>query len=150
MGGSKRILLIVGCVLLLAVSWLVAVTAKTDVQRQEELIGQAGAYLEDEVYIRAVPLLEEAAAYEDTHTLEAEELLKECYRKLIDQSGYPRKYTDLLAKQMAREDAAPACFEEAARYYLERSDLSEALAVLRDGVAKTGDAELEALYEQER
>ena len=150
MGGSKRILLIVGCVLLLAVSWLVAVTAKTDVQRQEELIGQAGAYLEDEVYIRAVPLLEEAAAYEDAHTLEAEELLKECYRKLIDQSGYPRKYTDLLAKQMAREDAAPACFEEAARYYLERSDLSEALAVLRDGVAKTGDAELEALYEQER
>lgn len=149
-GGSKRILLVAGCVLLLAVSWLIAITAQSDAQRQEELLQQASSYLQDEIYVRAIPLLEEAASYEDTHTMEAEEVLKDCYLQMIDQSGYEKKYTDLLEKQMAREDAAPDCFEEAARYYLDQSDLQEALTVLRDGVSKTGSEELETLYEQER
>ena len=116
MGGSKQRLLMVGCILLLAVSWLVAITAKSDAQRQEELLAQADSYLKDEVYIRAIPLLEEAAAYEDIHTLEAEEMLKGCYLMLIEQSGYARKYTDILNKQMSREDAYPASLEEEALY----------------------------------
>lgn len=150
MGGSKRILLIVGCIFLLAVSWLTAITAQSDAQRQAELIQQANNYLQDEIYVRAIPLLEEAAGYEDTYTLEAEERLKDCYLQMINQSGYEQKYTNLLDKQMARENASPACFEEAAQYYLERSDVSQALAVLRSGVAKTGSEDLEAFYEQER
>ena len=50
-------------------------------------MAQAAAYVEDEIYIRAVPLLEEAAAYEDAHTLEAEEALKNVYLHLIEKSG---------------------------------------------------------------
>ena len=92
---GKRILLAIGCIMLLGLSWLAAVTAKTDAQRQEELMAQAAAYVEDEIYIRAVPLLEEAAAYEDAHTLEAEEALKNVYLHLIEKSGYPQKYTGL-------------------------------------------------------
>ena len=72
----KRILVSVGCVLLLLVSWVAAITAQSDAQKQEELIQEAETYLEDEVYILTVPLLEEAAGYEDDHTQEAEELLK--------------------------------------------------------------------------
>ena len=43
---GKRILLAIGCIMLLGLSWLAAVTAKTDAQRQEELMAQAAAYVE--------------------------------------------------------------------------------------------------------
>lgn len=147
---SKIILFGAVCILVLAISWLTAITAQTDAERQEELLRQAEAYLQDEIYIRAVPLLEEAAGYQDAHTLEAEETLKSVYLQLIDQSGYAQKYTGLLEKQMARKDAPAECFQEAAAYYLERSRAADAFAVLRDGVSRTGSGELEAFYESVR
>ena len=147
---GKRILLAVGCAALLLVSWVVAITAKSDTQRQAELIGQAQAYLEDEVYIRCVPVLEEAVGYDGKHTEQAEELLKQVYTHLFDQSGYRSKYTNLLERQMARKDPKPEVFREAAEYYLAISKESTALSVLRDGIAKTGSQELVDLYEANR
>ena len=146
----KRILLSVGCVVLLVISWAVAVTAKSDAQKQLELIQEATAYLNDEIYILAVPLLEEAAGYEDDHTLEAENLLKDTYLHLMDQNGYRRKYENLLAKQMARKDAAPEVFAEAAQYYLDNSEMSDAFSVMRNGIAQTGSEMLIDLYEANR
>ena len=147
---GKRILLAIGCIMLLGLSWLAAVTAKTDAQRQEELMAQAAAYVEDEIYIRAVPLLEEAAAYEDAHTLEAEEALKNVYLHLIEKSGYPQKYTGLLEKQMNRKDAAPQVFQEAAEYYLAKGQTGAAITILRTGAELTGSPELTELYEANR
>lgn len=146
----KRMMLCVGCAALLLVSWLVAVTAKSDGQRQLELIQRAETYLEDEVYILSVPLLEEAAGYKDDYTLRAEELLKTVYLHLLDQSGYRGKYEDLLRKQMDRKDAAPEVFEEAARYYLDGSEQADAFAVLREGIERTGSQALTELYESTR
>ena len=117
MKGVQRVLIIAGCVAVLAISWLSAVTATTDSQRQAELLEQARLLLEDEIYIRAIPLLEEAAGYDEELTLEAEEILKDVYLHMMDKSGYARKYTDLLAKQMERENAQPEIFKEAAQYY---------------------------------
>lgn len=94
-------------------SWLAALTAESDAQRQVKLIEQAAAYTQDEIYVRAIPLLEEAAGYDDKYTLEAEEALKDAYLNMLDQSGYARKYTNLLEKQMARKDAAPEIYAEA-------------------------------------
>lgn len=147
---TARISIIVGCCVLLAISWLTAITAKTDAQKQQALIAQANAYLEDEIYILTVPVLEEAAGYDDKYTLEAEAMLKDVYLQLIEQSGFRNKYTGLLDKQMARENAAPEIFEEAARYYLEVSKETEAFEVLRSGIEKTGSEMLLDLYESTR
>ena len=65
---TKRLLLAVACIGLLVASWLTAVMAKSDADKQRELIEQAAAYTEDEIYILAVPLLEEAAGYQDDYT----------------------------------------------------------------------------------
>lgn len=146
----RRFLLCVGCVLLVAIAWVAAATATTDAQRQEELIVQAKSYLEDEVYIRAISLLEKAADYEDQHTLEAEELLKITYQRMMGKSGYARKYTDLLTKQMGREGAEPAIFLEAAQYYLDTSEEACAFAILRDGIEKTNSEEIRNFYEENR
>ena len=83
----NRILLAVGCGLLLLLSWLTVITARSDAQKQAELLAQADAYIQDEIYIRALPLLEEAAGYDAKHTIEAEEALKNVYLHLIGQSG---------------------------------------------------------------
>lgn len=147
---TKRILLSVGCVALLIASWTAAITAKSDADKQRELIDQAAAYTADEIYILAVPPLEEAASYQDTYTLEAETDLKRVYLHLAGKDDYERRYRDLLDKQMARKGASPEIFREAAVYYLERGKTSEALAALRDGIEKTQDEDLRRYYEDNR
>lgn len=146
----KRILLAVCCIALLAVSWVIAITAKSDAEKQAELMEQASAYTEDEIYVLAVPLLEEAVAFKTDRTLEAENALKDVYKHLLDQRGYSRKYTSLLDTQMARVDAIPEYFEEAAQFYLGRGKLADALTVLRNGIEKTDDKHLTDLYEENR
>jgi len=111
---------------------------------------QAAALMEDGIYVRAVPLLEEAAGYSTPETQKAEDNLKTAYLKLIDSAGYRRKYTDLLERQMNRKDAESGVFEEAANYYLGLSKLPEALSVLKAGIAKTGSDALIEIYENSR
>lgn len=144
---GSRILLITGCAALLIVSWVVAVTAPSEAEKQAMLVEQAAAYVEDGIFIRAVPLLEEAAGYRGDRLNEAETLLKQTYLQLLNQQGYQRKYTALLDTQMQREGAGADVFQEAASFYLERSRPAQAFAVLRDGIVKTGSKELVELYE---
>ncbi|MCL2813908.1 MAG: WG repeat-containing protein [Oscillospiraceae bacterium] len=150
MKGANRILLAAGFLVLLCVSWIIVLNAKSASEKQSELIKQANDYIIDEIYILAVPLLEEASGYKAAYTLEAEETLKTVYKKLIGQRGYRRKYADLLEKQMKAKETSPAIFLEAAEFYLAESKLGEALAVLADGIQKTKDRNLSALYEDNR
>ena len=147
---SNRIFAAAGCIVLIIISWAVVLNSKSNGEKQAELISQAETYIKDEVYVLAVPLLEEAAGYEAAHTPEAEKELKIIYLQLIDQKGYRRKYTELLEKQMNRKNAPPEIFFEAASYYLEISKYSEAYAILKKGIAKTGDDSLADLYESNR
>lgn len=146
----KRLLLTVGFVCLLAVSWLVAITADSDVEKQGKLVSQAKAYLQDEVYIRAVPLLEEAASYTTEQTLQIETQLKEVYLKLIDKDGFLKKYRSLLNKQMSRPDALADVYYEAAEHYLNHNKTDDAFEVFRSGIQKTGDVRLTEYYESVR
>jgi len=146
----SRILIGAGCLVLLLISWIVAVNSKSAAEKQLELMQQAAVLMKDGIYIRAVPLLEEAAGYNAAHTAAAEEELKKAYLALIDVRGFSRKYTGLLEHQMNRKDANPNVFAEAANYYLSISRVSDALGVLKDGIAKTGSEELLTLYESSR
>ena len=140
----------IGLCLLLFISWVVVTTSKSTAERQLELISQALEMIESGVYIRAVPLLEEAVELGAVHTGIAENELKKVYLYLIESRGFSRKYTNLLEKQMGQKDAAPDVFIEAANFYIDNSKLQEALAVLRNGISKTGAAELIELYENSR
>jgi len=135
---------------LIIVSWALALGAKPAAVKQAELIARAKEYIKDGIYISAAPLLEEAAAYTAAYTPQAETLLKTVYAQLIRQSGYRRKYIELLNKQMARKNALPEVFYEAALFYLKESKLDEALSVLKSGIEKTGKPELIELYERHR
>jgi len=145
-----RILISAVCIILLVVSWIIATGSKSTAEKQRALINEATALINNSIYIRAVPLLEEAAGYEATHTRVAENLLKRAYLALADNRGFPRRYTTLLEKQMNRRDAEPYMFLEAANYYLRNLKTSEALSVLRNGIERTGDENILILYESTR
>ena len=150
MKSTNRILLTIGCLALLIVSWVIVLGAKSNSEKQADLMAQASEYMADEVYILAVPLLEEAAGYNTKKTPEAEAELKKAYLELLDQRGFRGKYMDLLEKQMNRKNAAPEIFAEAASFYLASSRLEEALPVLKNGIKKTGSEKLIAMYESNR
>ena len=140
----------IGFCSLLIIAWIVAVNAKTTAEKQLILINQATVLMDKGIYIRAVPLLEEAAEYDAIHTFYAETKLKRAYSALIKTGGFSRRYTTLLDKQMNRRNAEPKIFIEAAEFYLETSKTQEALAVLRNGIERTGDIDLITLYENSR
>ena len=150
MKSSARILVCAGCILLLIVSWVVVISSKSDAEKQLALIQQAAELTKNGIYIRAMPLLEEAVGYNAPHTLAAEAELKKVYLALIDNRGFSRKYIGLLEKQMARRDALPDVFAEAAGYYLSISRIPEALTILKGGIEKTGSDRLVKLYEGNR
>jgi tetratricopeptide (TPR) repeat protein len=145
-----RILIAAGCTILLAVSWVIAINSKSTSEKQLVLITEATALMSKGIYIRAVLLLEEAAGYDAAHTRTAESELKRAYLALIDNRGFPRRYTTLLEKQINRRNAEPYLFLEAANYYLNISKSSEALDVLRKGIERTGDIDIINLYESSR
>ena len=76
---ANRVFLAVVCFALIMIAWAIVLGSKSNSAKQAELIEQATEYVRDEVYILAVPLLEEAAGYNAAHTLEAEKALKEVY-----------------------------------------------------------------------
>lgn len=51
---------------------------------------------------------------------------------------------------MARKNADPAVYLEAARYYLDRSKYSDAFSALKLGIEKTDSQELTDFYEAHR
>ena len=77
-----RILIGAGCIVLLVVSWFISVTAKSTAEKQLVLINEATGLMQSGIYIRAVPMLEEAAGYDSIHTKTAERELKRAYLKL--------------------------------------------------------------------
>jgi len=147
---GSRTLIAAICAGLVLTSWLIAFNSKSVGQKQLELIKQASMLVQDGIYIRAVPLLEEAAGLNAAHTLTAEEELKKVYLELMKNRGFGRRYIDILERQMNRRDADPAVFAEAAGYYISISRTTEALSILRTGIERTRSPELCSMYELNR
>jgi len=142
--------MIIICAALLLVSWAVAINTNSAAEKQQSLISEAIAMMNDGIYIRAALLLEEAAEYDAAHTIAAENELKRAYLALIGHRGFAGKYIQLLETQMNRREADPDIFIEAAKYYLSISKTQDALAVLRNAIEKTDDSDIRELYENSR
>jgi len=136
-----------GCLLLVVISWIVVIGAKSTAEKQLVLIGQAREHVSSGIYILAVPLLEEAAGYNTIHTITAENELKEIYLHLIENRGYSRRYTSLLEKQISRKNCPPDVFIEAAEYYLGINAKQKAFEILTNAIELTGNSDIIAMYE---
>jgi len=145
-----RALISAGIIVLLFISWFIAINSQSNVEKQIELMAQASVLVNDGIYIRAVPLLEEAAMYNTELTLVVESELKKVYIELFATRGFRQKYVNLLEAQMNRRNAQSDIFKEAANYYLGISRLGQALSILVTGIERTGCERLLAIYEENR
>ena len=142
----QRLLIGVCCAAVLAAAWFVTFSAETSIEKQQRLVQEADALLEDLIYIRALPLLEEAVGLQTDETPMVEERLKLLYLSLEEN----QKYVGLLNKQLARLDATADLFLEASNYYLANNRLLPLLEAAKTGVVRTGDPRLASIYEQYR
>lgn len=142
--------IIIASAAVLTLAWLIAINTKSPAEKQLILINQAMYMMDNGIYIRAVPLLEEAAGYDAAHTIKAESELKRAYLALLENRGFTRRYITLLEKQMNRRNAPHEVFIEAAEFHLNTSKIAQALDILRKGIERTDSLEIAELYEKSR
>lgn len=150
MKSGRNFLALLMCLVVLGFAWILVVTEESDEQIQKKLIKEASVLVEDKIYIRAEPILEEAIECSELLRLDAEQLLKEVYWGLIEEVGYKNKLTALFEKQVNREGTPTEIYLEAMEYYQGYGMRKKAIEALRIGYEKTGDPDLLARYEQER
>ena len=150
MKSTKKIIICAGFIILLMISWIVTISAKSQEEKQIELLNQAISLMNDGIYVKAVPLLEKAAELRTKHTLAVEAELKRAYLALINTPGYRSRYIRLLEAQLLRDNVPAEIYIEAANFYLAANRLSEAFNVFVIGIEKTGCEKLIELYESNR
>lgn len=136
--------------LLMAFTWSTVLTLESDKNKQLRLLTESRDLMEQDIFVRAQPLLEEAVKLSGSHTIESEEALKEVYLQLMHLSGYEKKYTTLLEQQITRSEASVDCFFELADFYLLKGKTADGIRVLGVGAEQTGDLTLFERYEGER
>lgn len=136
--------------LLMGFAWISVLTMESPENKQLRLISEAEALMDDGIYVRAQPLLEEAIGFENKYREEAEEALKRVYLNLIDIQGYQKLYISLLDRQLARSTATSAQYLELADFYFSINKAVNAITVLRQGAETHGEAEVISRYEAER
>lgn len=144
---SKKLLVILLLAAVTVVIWLAAVTAGSrNASRQDALLAEAQGYLDDLIYVRAVPLLEEAAATNAGRTREAQRLLADCYQAL----GDGKSYLATLLVMLETEEADAALYRETADYYFTNNKYQSGLDTLKEGIRLLEDPELTDYYESVR
>lgn len=134
---------------LLAVGWGIVMRSATGAQareKQNELLAAADGYMERELYVRAIPLYEQALTYSSELNPSIQEKLLAAYWANEEPSPYLRLVEKRASEGTAREEE----YQNAADYYLARSKNQEAMEWLRRGMEATGSPMLQAYYEEHR
>lgn len=143
----NRVLICVGCAALLCLAWFLVMNKTPESEIQADLVTQAEALMQDEIYVRAVPILEEAQGLEGPLRDKIEALLKESYVALSKKADYVYRLEALIEKQIQREDSPKSVYYEARDYYLAMGRMSAAIKAMRCGMEHLGDEELRRDYE---
>ena len=147
----KKRLLVFLTVVLLILSWLfaAAVVVMNNVHRNQNLIlNQAKAFLDDKLYMRAIPKYQEAVDnYKTENNAEIEKKILVTYKE----AGKIDDYYGLIEDRIDQKKAEPAEYMELAQFYLDAGDVKNAIVTLKSGIGVFADAEdMKTLYEQIR
>lgn len=146
---GKRLMLIVPLIAILLVGWLLTMQAMTGVEikrKQNELTTQADTYAGKELYVRAIPLYEEALGYETEANSEIEAKLLESYLAY----GNSDSYLKLVNVRISEGRAAAQEYLNAADYYIASYKSQDAMKVIKKGIEALDAEELKAFFEDHR
>lgn len=149
---GKRFFFVMVIAAVLVIGWLFALKSASgidEINQQNELVSQADEYLEKKLYVRGIPLLEQALTIKTKNSDVVQRKLLEAYWGY----GEVDDYYALLQEMDADDSNKKADVEDYLRltdYYQEQRKTEDALKVVIAGQKKHPDAELDALYEKLR
>lgn len=147
----KKLLVVLVVAAFLVIGWGIALRKPETVDlvaHQKSLLEEAEVFIKRELYLRAIPLLEEARNLQGNKeiSLTIEASLMDAYRKNNDIDKYI-----LLAQSRAKNGTATEKeYIEAANAYLAVGDTATAIEVLRNGMAQYDSVEIKNLYMKSR
>lgn len=137
-------------IVLLIFSWLItAITVVTgDAERsQNMLLGQAQGYMDDKLYMRAIPKYQEAVnTYHTEKNSDIEIMILETYKE----AGKLDIYYNLIEDRIEEHKAQTGEYLELARMYTDSGNIKKAIETLKAGIAQYDDAQMKAQYEEIR
>lgn len=144
---KKKILMTAILGIYLSIGWYCVIGSDSQFEsEQEKLLLEARNYLEDEIYIKAIPLYKEAINIKTKMTNEIVYELAQAYK----QSGDLMSYRNQLDFLMSDEAPSEEVFIEAAMYDIENNRYNSGLSVLKDGIEKLNSEKLIQVYEDNR
>lgn len=149
--GKKKIIVIFALVFVLLIGWVLALKAVTrmdEIKKQDKLIAQADNFMSRELYVRAIPVYEEAAKIKTTETRDFD--LETRLMKAYYLHGDYAKYAKLVEARAENNTASVEDYKNTFNFYVSSFSMSKAFALIHKGIDQTGDEELMNLYEQYR
>lgn len=146
---QKKFLVVIILCFLLGFGWLVAINAATGVkeaQEQAELVYQADEFYSKQLYVRAIPLYEDALKIKTEKNDEIEMKLLRAYRDSENTDEYSALVNKRILVGLAREEE----YLECAKAFLLMGDLEAAMKIAKAGVDNLGTENLKAFYEEHR
>ena len=149
---SRKLTLLLPMLAIIFLVWVIAVFSINNdeeaelIAKQTIMVEKADAFLEDEIYIRAIPLYEEACTISTSATFDITYKLGKAYYNSGDIKSYYKMliYRCGLNNYTALEEE----FAILAEYYFETSDYSSAMNTLNKGIAAYNSEALKKLKKE--
>lgn len=146
---TKKLFLMLILTVFLAVGWLLSLRSATGAESREKqraILKEADIYAGKELWVRAIPLYEEALNYRTADNAEIESRLLSAYFNYGDMASY----NSLVEKRAAENTAAEQEYITASDSYIESRNLKQGMELVKKGIEQTGSQKLTDYYEENR
>ena len=145
---SKKFLFVLALGLFFFLGWIFCLKKASgidEIKKQKELVAQAEAYNDKKLYVRGIPLLEDALNIKTKSNQDIQRKLLQAYLDYGDMDSYA------LVQVMDKTGAATAKdYLQMAQYDIDTGDIEDALKVSLTGLNQHEDKDLRQLYEDYR
>lgn len=144
---NKKYILSLAILIGIALGWgLVISSGSGDNKAQLELLEQARSYIEDKIYIKGLPLYEDALTYKTERT---PDIFLE-YANVFKEMNDFFSYRELMKQFLLTYEASEEVYLEVAKYDFENNYYSDGFKVVKEGLLKFNSEKLQELYETYR
>lgn len=146
---TKRLLLVVIVAGVIFLGWIVSLRAASGVEikeQQQKLVEEADLYKQKELYIRAIPLYEDALKLKTDRELEIQSKLLACY----EEHGDTSEYISLVESRADKNVAEEGEYLNAAEYYIKGYKFTNAMELVKQGIENLDSQFLRDYYEAHR